>query len=111
MSDFDPGPLRAAADGLQSMSDDLRRVTQAAQERTFRAGDDDGLAEIQVDGRPRVLGLSLHAEALRRHPDELDRLLTGLINEALTDARTATQQAIFAALPPSVRRDIEEEQS
>jgi DNA-binding protein YbaB len=110
VSDFDPAPLRAAAEGLQSMSDDLRQATLAAQEQTFRASDDDGLAEVRVDGRPRIIDLHLHAEALRRDPDELDRLLTGLINQALTEARTATQSAIFAALPPSVRRDLEEEQ-
>jgi hypothetical protein len=111
VSDFDPAALRAAAEGLQSASDELRRAAEQAQARSFRVADDDRRAEVVVDGRPRVLDLRLRAEALRLGPGDLDRLLTGLINEALTQARASTQQAIFGALPGPVRRDVEKGQS
>lgn len=113
MSNFDAGALagqlRAAAEGLRATSDDVHRATLRAQAEVLRLSDEDGLAEVQVDGRPRVLEIRLR-HAARHDADRLDHLLTGLLNRALTQARANTQQAVLAALPPAVRRDAEQEQ-
>ena len=109
VSDFDElsGRLRSVASDLEDVSGRLRSASEAAQGRDFRAGDPGGLAEVTVDGRPRVTAVSLHPDALRAGPDGLDQLLTGLINGALTQARAVTRQALFDALPELVRAEVE----
>ncbi|GAA0497352.1 hypothetical protein Ade02nite_54390 [Paractinoplanes deccanensis] len=110
MSDFDElgGRLRSVAEQLGDLSARLRYATDAAQGRDFRAADPGGLAAVTVDGRPRVIELNLHPDALRTEPDELDRLLTGLLNDALGQAREATRQAMVEALPAGVRTEVEQ---
>jgi len=112
MVDFDPdelgGRLRLVADELGGLSSRLHSAADAAQGRNYRVGDPDGLADVVVDGRPRVVGLTLHADALRTAPDELDRLLTGVLNDALTRARAGTREALFDALPDAVRTEAEQ---
>lgn len=95
--------LRALAESLRVTSDEVQRATQEAQAETVRLGDDDGLAEVEVDGRGRVRDIRLSYAALR-DADQLDRLLTGLLNRALAQARAHTQEAVMAALPADVRR-------
>jgi DNA-binding protein YbaB len=108
MSDFDPGELggqlRTMADSLRATSEQVRAATREAQERTLVAADPDGWAEVEVDGRPRVREIRLSRGVLD-DADRLDRVLTGLLNQALTQARQQTQEAVLAALPPAVRRD------
>ena len=108
MSNFDAGALagqlRAAAENLRATGDEVQRATEEAQARVVRLGDDDGFAEVEVDGRARVREIRLSYAALD-DVDRLDRLLTGLLNRALTEARADTQQAVLAALPPALRRD------
>ena len=108
MSNFDAGALagqlRAAAESLRATGDEVQRATEEAQGRVVRLGDDDGFAEVEVDGRARVREIRLSYAALD-DVDRLDRLLTGLLNRALTEARADTQQAVLAALPPALRRD------
>jgi DNA-binding protein YbaB len=109
VSDFDPaglgGQLRAVADSLRETSESVRHATERAQAETVRLGDDDGLAEVAVDGRARVREIRLSHAALRS-ADRLDDLLTGLLNRALAQARANTQDAVVAALPPTLRRDV-----
>ena len=109
MSDFDPaalgGRLRAVAEGLRETSEKVQHATQQAQGETVRLGDDDGLAEVEVDGRARVREIRLGHGALRS-ADRLDDLLTGLLNRALAQARANTQEAVLEALPPGLRRDV-----
>ena len=111
MSDFDPaalgGQLRAVAESLQATSANVQRATQQAQAETVRLADDDGLAEVEVDGRARVREIRLSHAALR-DANRLDDLLTGLLNRALQQARANTQDAIMDALPPTLRRDVRE---
>jgi DNA-binding protein YbaB len=102
------GQLRAAAEGLRDASDQVQRATQEAQAEVVKLSDENGLAEVEVDGRPRIRTVRLSFAALH-DADNLDRLLTDLLNHALAQARSATQTAVLAALPPSVRRDAEEE--
>jgi DNA-binding protein YbaB len=113
MTDFDPGALggqlRAVADSLRATSEEVQRATQEAQAETVRLTDDDGLAEVEVDGRSRVREIRLSYAALN-DAGKLDELLTGLLNRALAQARSNTQRAVMAALPPTVRRDAEEYQ-
>ena len=113
MADFDPGELggqlRRVAGELDGLSERLQTATDAAHARDYRAADREGLAEVVVDGRPRVVSVTLHADALRDGPDELDRLLTGLLNDALTQARAGTRDAVFEALPAGVRTEVERE--
>jgi DNA-binding protein YbaB len=98
------GQLRAVAQSLRATSDQMTQAVREAQGRTVRLGDDDGFAEVEVDGRARVREIRLSYAALD-DVDRLDRLLTGLLNRALTEARADTRQAVLAALPPAVRRD------
>jgi DNA-binding protein YbaB len=111
MSSFDPGELgaglNAIAGQLSEMSERWRQALDEARHREFRASDDDGLAEVTVDGRPRVTGIRLHPDALRAGQDELDRLLTTLLNEALGEARTQTRAAMLDTLPGDLRREVE----
>jgi DNA-binding protein YbaB len=111
MSDFDPaalgGQLRAVAEGLRATSENVQLARERAQDETVRLGDDDGLAEVAVDGRPRVREIKLSHAALR-DANRLDDLLTGLLNRALRQARANTQDAIVDALPPALRRDVRE---
>src|SRR5689334_16714071 len=76
MSSFDAGELgaglQAVAGQLSEMSERLRQSFDQVRAREFRASDRDGLAEVTVDGRPRVTGLRLHPDALRAGPDEID---------------------------------------
>jgi DNA-binding protein YbaB len=108
MTYFDPGELggrlRTMAEGLRATSDQVQEATRQAQGRTLRVGDDDGVAEVEVDGRPRVQEIRL-SHAAPRDADRLDEVLTGLLNRALARARENTQEAVLAALPPAVRRD------
>lgn len=108
MTDFDPGALggqlRAVAGGLRATSEQVQEATRQAHDRTLRVADDDGEAEVEVDGRPRVRELRL-SPAARRDADHLDRVLTALLNRALAQARANTQEAVLAALPAAVRRD------
>jgi DNA-binding protein YbaB len=92
------------ADGLRQTGEQVQEATQEAQARTLTVADDDGLAEVQVDGRPRVREIRLSHDA-RRDADRLDRVLTGLLNTALAQSRENTREAVLAALPPAVRRD------
>ena len=112
MNDFDPdelgGRLRAIAGELGELSDRLQSAADGARSGDYRAADADGLAEVTVDGRPRVVELRLHPDALRSQPEELDQLLTGLLNDALGQARAATQQALLDALPGRLRADVEQ---
>ena len=110
MSDVDDlsGRLRSVAGELEGLSRRLRSAAETAQSQDFHAADRDGLAEVTVDGRPRVTALTLHSDLLRRGSDELDRLLTGLLNDAVGQARTATRQALFEALPAPVRAEVED---
>ena len=109
MTDFDPaalgGQLRAVAEGLRATSANVQHAKERAQDETIRVGDDDGLAEVEVDGRARVREIRLSYGALRS-ADRLDDLLTGLLNRALRQARANTQDAVLAALPPTLRRDV-----
>lgn len=91
------------AEGLRATSDQVQEATRQAQGRTLRVGDD-GVAEVKVDGRPRVQEIRL-SHAAPRDADRLDEVLTGLLNRALARARENTQEAVLAALPPAVRRD------
>lgn len=106
MTDFDPGALggqlRAVAGGLRATSEQVQEATRQAHDRTLRVADDDG--EVEVDGRPRVRELRL-SPAARRDADHLDRVLTALLNRALAQARTNTQETVLAALPAAMRRD------
>jgi DNA-binding protein YbaB len=109
MGDVDPaalgGQLRAVAEGLRATSENVQYATQRAQAETVRLSDDDGLAEVEVDGRARVREIRL-SPAVLRDVDRLDDLLTGLLNRALAQARANTQEAMMAALPPALRRDV-----
>ncbi|WP_433795907.1 YbaB/EbfC family nucleoid-associated protein [Actinoplanes sp. CA-252034] len=108
MSDFDlAGRLRTVAEEMSALSDDLRAATTAAHAREFHAADHDGYVEVTVDGRPRVISIRLHRDAFQLHPDDLDEMLTPLLNDVLGQARTAVRDAIFEALPPHLRTDIE----
>jgi DNA-binding protein YbaB len=95
------GDLRALAERLRVTSDEVQSATQHAQARVVRLGDEDGLAEVKVDGRPRVREISLSPTVLR-DADRLDQLLTALLNRALGEARAHTQEAVRSALPPAV---------
>ncbi|SNY67510.1 YbaB/EbfC family nucleoid-associated protein [Paractinoplanes atraurantiacus] len=108
MSDFDElgNRLRAISEELAEVSARLQSTAEAAQGRDFRAADPDGRAEVVVDGRPRVVELNLRPDALRSGPEELDRLLTGLLNDGLTQARAATRQAMLEALPEQIRDEV-----
>jgi DNA-binding protein YbaB len=94
------------ADGLRQTSERVQEATQQAQARTLTVAADDGLAEVEVDGRPRVRAIRLSHDA-RRDADRLDRVLTGLFNRALAQSREGTREAVLAALPPAVRRDAD----
>jgi DNA-binding protein YbaB len=111
MTSFDAGALagqlRAVAQGLRATSDEVHRATQEAQAAVVRLADDDGLAEVEVDGRPRVREIRL-SHAARHDADRLDALLTGVLNRALARARANTRQAVSSALPPAVRRAAED---
>jgi DNA-binding protein YbaB len=113
MSDFDPaalgGQLRTVAESLRETSANVQHATERARDETVRLGDDDGLAEVEVDGRARVREIRLSHAALR-DANRLDDLLTGLLNRALAQARANTQEAVLAALPPGLRRDVIEEE-
>jgi DNA-binding protein YbaB len=113
MSSFDPGELGAGlsaiADQLGDMSERWRQSLDEARRQEYRASDRDGLAEVTVDGRPRVIGIKLHPDALRAGQDEIDRLLTGLLNEALGEARTRTRAAMLETLPAELRVTAEGE--
>lgn len=108
MSDYDElsGRLRAVAGELADLSGRLQSAAETARSQDFRAADRDGLAEVIVDGRPRVVHLALHPDVLRAGADDLDRLLTGLLNDAAAQARAATRQALFEALPEAVRAEV-----
>jgi DNA-binding protein YbaB len=101
------GRLFAAADELSELSAALQEAVEDARERRFAVSDPGGLAEVVVDGRPRVHEINLHPEALHGDPDDLDRLLTRLLNDALTQSRTTSGAALSAALPPSIREAAE----
>lgn len=109
MSDFDPaalgGQLRAVADTLRETSAKVQHATRQAQAEVVRLADDGGLAEVEVDGRARIQAIRL-SHAAPRDADHLDDLLTGLLNRALAQARANTQEAVMAALPPDLRRDV-----
>jgi DNA-binding protein YbaB len=111
MTSFDAGALagqlRAVAQGLRATSDEVHRATQEAQASVVRLADDDGLAEVEVDGRPRVREIRL-SHAARQDADRLDALLTDVLNRALARARANTQEAVLSALPPAVRRAAED---
>ncbi|MEU8662849.1 hypothetical protein [Actinoplanes philippinensis] len=108
MSDFDlAGRLRRVAEDMNALSDQLRDATAAAHAREHRAADHDGYAEVAVDGRPRVTAIRLHRDTPQLHPDDLDDLLTPLLNDVLGQARAATRDTILAALPPQLRTDAE----
>lgn len=112
MSSFDAGELGAGltaiAGQLGEMSERLQQTLDEARAQEFRASDRDGLAEVTVDGRPRVTGIRLHPDAVRAGQDEIDRLLTGLLNEALGEARTQVRAAMLEALPGDLRREVDE---
>lgn len=110
MSDFDSSELvarlRLVADEMTTVSDRTQNAVRTAHAATFHTADRDGLAEITVDGRPRLTGVRLHRDALHLHPGDLDHLLTDLLNEVLSKARRATRDAVFEALPQQIRTEI-----
>ncbi|HWS33384.1 MAG TPA: hypothetical protein VN408_11650 [Actinoplanes sp.] len=110
MSDFDVNELVArlqlVTDEMAGAGDRVRAAVSAAHTTTFHVADHDGLAEITADGRPRLTGVHLHRDALHLHPDDLDHLLTTLLNEVLGEARRATGDAVFEALPQQIRTEI-----
>ena len=63
---------------------------------------------MTLDGRPRAAAIRLHRDGTHLHPDDLDQLLTGLLNEALGHAREATRVAVLGSLPPRLRAKAEE---
>lgn len=69
MSAFDAGELggrlRAVADELSAWSERLQSASAEAASGEYRAADEQGLAEVVVDGRPRLIDLRLHPDALR----------------------------------------------
>jgi DNA-binding protein YbaB len=97
------GDLRALAERLRVTSDEVQSATQHAQARVVQLRDDDGLAEVKVDGRPRVREIGL-SHAVLRDADMLDQSLTALLNRALGQARAHTLEAVRSALPPAVNR-------
>lgn len=95
------------ADDLEGLADRLRSASETAQSQDFRAADPGGLIEVTVDGRPRVVTIRVHPDAFRDTPDLLDELFTGLLNDAIGQARAATRQALLTALPEPVRTEIQ----
>jgi DNA-binding protein YbaB len=100
--------LRWVADDLAATSARMQRAAEFAQAVTYEAGSPDGLVEVVADGRNRVTALTLTAPVSGMEPDELDRILTGALNDALEQARKGSQEALLDALPDRVRRDVEE---
>ncbi|MBA3916351.1 MAG: YbaB/EbfC family nucleoid-associated protein [Acidobacteriales bacterium] len=110
MGDFEAGELGARlqviASDLEDLSGRLTSAAEVAQSREYRAADPEGLAEVVVDGRPRVTEISLHPDLLRESPDEIDQLLTALLNDALGQAHSGTHDAVLDALPDEMRTDV-----
>lgn len=100
--------LRWVADDLAASSARLQRAAEFAQAVTYEAASPDGLVEVVADGRNRVTSLTLTAPVSGMAPGELDRILTGALNDALEQARKGSQEALLDALPDRVRRDVEE---
>jgi DNA-binding protein YbaB len=100
--------LHSVVGELEDLSNRLTAATETALSQEFRVTDADGLAEVTVDGRPRVVGFSLHPRALDMSAEQLDQVLTALVNDALGKARSATRQTLFEALPEPVRAEVED---
>lgn len=100
--------LRWVADDLAASSARLQRAAESAQAVMYEAASPDGLVEVVADGRNRVTSLTLTAPVSGMAPGELDRILTGALNDALEQARKGSQEALLDALPDRVRRDVEE---
>ena len=100
--------LRWVADDLAATSARMQRAAEFAQAVTYEAASPDGLVEIVADGRNRVTALTLTAPVSGMEPDELGRILTAALNDALDQARKGSQAALLDALPDRVRRDVEE---
>lgn len=100
--------LRAVAGHLTQSSEELQRALDDVRARTFHVASVDGTVEMTVDGNSRVVGVVLRTRDSGRDPDQLDRELTDVLNEALTLAREHTRQAVLDALPPRVRHGVQD---
>lgn len=89
---------------LERTGAQLRQAVDEVAECSYETASPNGLVRATVDGRIRVSALYLSPYALRQSPDEVDRLLTGTLNEALEAARSGSQQALLDRLPPSLRQ-------
>jgi DNA-binding protein YbaB len=97
---------RVARD-LERTGEELRQAVDEAAARKYEATSPDGLVRATADGRPRIAALYVSPYALRQSADQLDRLLTATMNEALTAARNGTERALLDRLPPNLRAVFE----
>ena len=88
--------------GCSAPAQEEEGAVSESQDTVVQVSDDDGLAEVSVNGRPRVRDIRL-SRAVMQDADQLDQVLTRLLNDALGQARANTQDAVLAALPADVR--------
>jgi DNA-binding protein YbaB len=99
--------LNWMADDLRRQADQLRQAVDASGQGSYTASSQDGLVRVTVSGGRRVTSVDISPYALREDPDTLDRLLTGTLNDALSQARAGAQEALLDHLPPEMRASIE----
>jgi DNA-binding protein YbaB len=99
--------LNQAANDLREVADQVRQATEDATAGTYTASSPDEHVEVTVDGRCRVSAIRLHAYLLRESPDNIDRIITATVNDALGQARAGRERALLDGLPPRMRADVE----
>ncbi len=96
------------AENLRRMGDDLRYAIDEATEGSYPAQSPDGSVRAVVNGRGRLTDLYLGPHLLQCTPDEIDRVVTEVVNRALAAARAGSQQVLLGALPTRIGAEIEE---
>lgn len=96
------------AEDLRRTGDQLRHVVDGLGELAWTAEASDGSVRVVVDGRCRVTDLYLGPHLLRLDPDVVDPMVTGVVNDALSQARVGRERALLEGLPPAVRGNVEE---
>jgi DNA-binding protein YbaB len=99
------GRTIAAAEAQQSQ---LEEALAAARRQTYTAASADGEVRVTVDGRPRVVEVSVGARAVRAGAGALGAAIAEAANAAMRAAGQGTNEALLDGLDPAMRAAVEE---
>ena len=99
--------LRGMSAELTRSAASMQSAMEEARARTFDVVSPDGTATVRVDGRSRVLDLTVTTRQGGRDPRALEQQLVAVLNDALTRARTETGAAVMESMPGNLRQSME----